>query len=83
VSIFATALAVASRQERDLAVLSLSGRQFARLALSLRAAGLSQPEVEAQFAYLYPELMLPEGFDLLRAERAAAMLSPALPEAAF
>lgn len=82
-SIFATALAVASRQDRDLAVLSLSGRQFARLALSLRAAGLSQQEVEAQFAYLHPELMLPEGFELLRVERAAAMLSPSLPEAAL
>lgn len=74
-SIFATALAMASGQDRDLAILSLNGRQFARLALSLRAAGLAPPAVAAQFAYLHPEVELPEGFELVRADNAAALLT--------
>jgi hypothetical protein len=76
-AIFATALAMASGQSRDLAVLSFSERQFARLALAMRAAGLKQPAVEAQFLYLHPEIALPEGFDKLTADRAAMMLAAA------
>jgi len=82
-SIFATALAMASGQERDLAVLSLGGRQFARLALSLRATGLAPSAVEAQFLYLHPDVALPEGFELLRADSAAALLTAAPREAVF
>ncbi|MGX7895156.1 hypothetical protein [Tsuneonella sp. HG222] len=74
-AIFITALAMASGQSRDTAVLSLSERQFARLALALRAAGLSQAAVEEQFLYLHPDFLLPDGFEKLRADRAAAMLS--------
>ena len=55
-AIFATALAMASGQQRDLAVLSFSDRQVARLALAMRAAGLKQPAVEAQFLYLHPAI---------------------------
>lgn len=80
-SIFATALAMASGQDRDLAVLSLNGRQFARLALSLRAAGLAPTAVATQFAYLHPEIALPEGFELLRADSAAALLTACPAEA--
>jgi len=83
VAIFATALAMASRQDRDLAILSFVDRQFARLALSLRAAGLKQQAVEEQFLFLHPEVALPEGFDMLRADRAAALLAASQPEAAF
>ena len=82
-SIFTTALAMASGQPRDLAVLSLSGRQFARLALSLRVAGLPPEAVEAQFAYLHPEIGLPEGFELVRTDAAATLLTASSPEAAF
>jgi hypothetical protein len=82
-AIFATALAMASRQERDLTVLSFVDRQFARLALSLRAAGLKQQAVEEQFLFLHPEVALPEGFDLVRADRAAALLAGSQPEPAF
>jgi hypothetical protein len=82
-SIFATALAMASGQSRDLAVLSLGGRQFARLALSLRAAGLPPGAVETQFQYLHPEVELPAGFELLRADSAAALLTAASRDAAF
>jgi hypothetical protein len=82
-AIFSTALAMASAQSRDLTVLSFADRQFARLALALRAAGLKQRAVEEQFLYLHPEIALPDGFDRLRADRAAALLAGSRPEAAF
>jgi hypothetical protein len=81
-AIFATALAMASRQGRDLAVLSFSDRQFARLALAMRAAGLKQPVVEEQFLYLHPEISLPQGFERLTADRAAALLASSSPQGA-
>jgi hypothetical protein len=81
--IFATALAMASHQERDLVVLSFADRQFARLALALRAAGLKQEHVEEQFLYLHPEIALPDGFETVRSDRAAALLAASHPEAAF
>jgi hypothetical protein len=80
-AIFATALAMASRQERDLVVLSFSERQYARLALSLCAAGLKQQAVLEQFLYLHPDISLPEGFDMLRADRAVALLAASQPDA--
>lgn len=82
-AIFATALAMASRQDRDLTVLSFVDRQFARLALSLRAAGLKQQAISQQFLVLHPEVALPEGFDLLRADRAMALLAGSQPEPAL
>jgi hypothetical protein len=83
VAIFATALAMASGQDRGLTVLSFADRQFARLALALRAAGLKQQAVEEQFLYLHPETALPDGFEAMRADRAAALLASSRPEAAF
>ena len=83
VGIFATALSMASRQERDVTILSFADRQFARLALSLRAAGLKQQAVEEQFVFFHPEVALPQGFEMLRADRAAALLADSQPEAAF
>lgn len=74
-AIFVTALAMASQQDRELAVMALSENQFARLALSLRAAGLTQGEVEKQFVFLHPEIDLPPGFDTLHTDRAAHMLA--------
>jgi hypothetical protein len=82
VAIFLTALAVGSGQNRDLTVLSTNDRQLARLALALRAAGLKPQAIEEQFLYLHPEIALPEGFDQLRADRAAALLSASAPYAA-
>lgn len=75
VAIFLTALSIGAGQERDLTVLSTNERQLARLALALRAAGLKPGAVEEQFVYLHPEVALPEGFEQLRADRAAALLS--------
>jgi len=78
-AIFSTALAMASGQDRDLSVLALSDRQFARLALALRAAGLKQRAVEEQFLYLHPDISLPEGFDGLSADRASLLLASSAP----
>jgi hypothetical protein len=77
VALFLSALSQATNQHRDLAVVSTNDRQLARLALALRAAGLKPGEIEEQFAYLHPDVALPAGFDTLRADRAAAMLSAA------
>lgn len=74
VALFLTALAIGSGQDRNLAVLATNDRQLARLALSLRASGLKPKAVEEQFLYLHPEVALPEGFDQLRPDRAAALL---------
>ena len=76
-SIFATALAMASEQTRDTVLLSFGENQCARLALGLRAAGLGQSAVEEQFLYLHPDIELPAGFETLRADRAASLLGSA------
>jgi len=79
-AIFATALSMASGQERDLVVLSFSERQYARLALSLCAAGLKPQAVLEQFLFLHPDVSLPDGFDMLRADRAVALLAASQPD---
>ncbi len=78
-AIFSTALAMASEQDRNLAILSYGENQLARLALSLRAAGMQQNALEEQFMYLHPEVTLPDGFNQITAERAAAMLGTSQP----
>jgi hypothetical protein len=75
VAIFATALALASGQDRDMAVLATNEGQTARLALALRAAGLKPETVEEQFLSLHPDVALPEGFDQIGPDRAAALLA--------
>lgn len=73
-AIFLTALAATARWDRDLATVVTNDRQLARLALSLRAAGLKPREVEEQFLHIHPDIALPDGFEMLRADRAASML---------
>ncbi|MEQ1497174.1 MAG: hypothetical protein ABL914_00810 [Novosphingobium sp.] len=73
--IFLTALSMASGQDRDLAVLATNESQVARFALALRASGLKPQSIEEQFVALHPEVELPQGFDQLGADRAAAMLA--------
>ncbi|MBS0482308.1 MAG: hypothetical protein JSR96_09170 [Proteobacteria bacterium] len=75
VAMFLSALALASSQDRDLVVLATGDGQLARLALSLRAAGLKASTVEEQFVSLHPDVALPGGFDQLGADRAAALLA--------
>ena len=75
VAIFLSALAMASGQNRDMAVLATNEGQLARLALALRAAGLQPLLVEEQFVALHPDVALPAGFDQLGSDRAAALLA--------
>jgi len=82
-SIFASALAHSCAQDRDIVVISLSGHQSARLALSLCAAGLSHEAVKAQFTYLHPDAALPEGLEFLRPDIASAMLASSFRDVAF
>lgn len=76
-ALFLTALALASGQDRDMAVMATNETQLARLALSLRASGLKQPAVEEQFLALHPDIALPDGFEALSPDHAAAMLASA------
>ena len=75
VAIFLTALAIASRQERDLAMLATSETQRTRLALALATAGLKPAAIEEQLLTLDPDAVLPAGLDRIGAERAAALLA--------
>ena len=75
VAMFLSALAIGSGQDRDMAVIATNEGQLARLALSLRSAGLKTQAVEEAFLSLHPEIALPEGFDALGADRAAALLA--------
>jgi hypothetical protein len=75
VAIFISALALASRQDRDMAVLATNEGQLARLGLALRASGLKPEMVEEQFVSLHPDVTLPEGFVQLGPDRAAALLA--------
>lgn len=74
-ALFLTALALGSQQDRDLVALAFDDSQLARLALALRASGLKQPAVEEQFLMLHPDISLPEGFELVSPDQAAAMLA--------
>ncbi|MDG5747505.1 hypothetical protein P8Q88_04865 [Qipengyuania sp. XHP0207] len=59
VALFVTALAVRSSQSRDLAILSTHEGQSSRLALGLRAAGLTSEEVNAEVLRLHPNREVP------------------------
>ena len=74
-SIFATALATASGQERDVMVFSFSERRVARLALAMCAVGVEHRSIANQLLNLHPDVVLPEGFEMLSAERAAFLLA--------
>ena len=73
-ALFASALAQLSGQSRERAVLACFDRQSARLALSLRAAGLEAQSVERQFLTLGPVERLPKGLAEVSSESARAML---------
>ncbi len=74
-AMFLTALALAAGQDRDIAVLSTAESQLARLALSMRAAGMKPALIEEQFLALHPDISLPDQFAQLGADSAAAILS--------
>jgi hypothetical protein len=78
-AIFATALSIATGQERDLVILSLAEAQGARFALSLRAAGLDQRSAVEQLLHFRSGISLPGGFEQLGSDRAVALLVASLP----
>lgn len=73
-ALFASALADRTGQPRERAVLACHKRQGARLALSLRAAGLDTAAIERQFLTLEPEEQAPYGLTNLSVETARALL---------
>lgn len=75
VGLFLTALSLGAGQDRDLTALAAHEGQLARLALALRAAGIRPDAIEEQFLAIHPDISLPEGFDTLGADRAAALLA--------
>lgn len=77
VALFVTALGLGAGLDRDAAVLATSEAQLPRLALALLASGAKPALVEQQFYALHPAVTLPEGFETLRADRAAALLAGA------
>ncbi|WP_298466638.1 hypothetical protein [uncultured Erythrobacter sp.] len=74
-ALFVTSLGMQTKQPRELAVLACHERQAARLALSLRAAGLDANAIEQQFLLIEPEEGLPVGIGDIAAHDAQAMLS--------
>lgn len=78
VALFLTALSLGAGQDRDLTALAAHEGQLARLALALRAAGVRPEAIEEQFLAIHPDISLPEHFESLGADRAAALLSNSL-----
>ena len=74
VALFSSALARAVGMMRETALLAMSQAQAPRFALALRAAGVDRGGVEQQLFAFDPEARLPDGFDTLSPERAAALL---------
>ncbi len=74
-ALFASALAAETRQPRGAGVLACHEGQGARLALALRAAGLSLPVIERQFLLVEPVARMPRAIAGLSPERAAMLLA--------
>ncbi|AKM11657.1 hypothetical protein AB433_08160 [Croceicoccus naphthovorans] len=75
VAVFLSALASATGDSRDTVAVATSESQLARLALSLRAAGLGDREIEREFYSIHPDITLPEGFGRLQGGDARALLT--------
>lgn len=82
VSLFISALAHATGQDRGSIVLAICDRQMTRFALSLRAAGLPAAAIETQFACFHPDAVAPYGFEMVDREQAALILSQSAVEIA-
>lgn len=75
VPVFLSALAAATGDPRDTVAVATSESQLARLALSLRAAGLGDREIEREFYSIHPDITLPDGFGRLQGADARALLT--------
>lgn len=74
IALFATALAIASGQDRDIVLLSIGGTSAARIALALKAAGLKHEAIEAQIVLLFTEAPVAAEWDRVGPDRAAELL---------
>lgn len=74
-ALFATALGVASGQDRDLVLLAIGGAPPARLGLALRAAGLKHEAIEQQISLLHPEAGRGIEWDRIEFDRATELLA--------
>jgi len=74
VALFVSALALRTGQSRERSVMACHSQQSARLAVSLRAAGLEADAVERQFVSLEPNLRIPRGLADLSPDVARSML---------
>lgn len=74
-ALFASALAAATRHSREAAVLACHEGQAMRLALMLRAAGLTPSAIEHQLLLTDPAARLPRALSDLSGDRAAALLA--------
>jgi hypothetical protein len=72
-ALFASTLAASARTPREAAVLACHEGQTARLALLLRAAGLTPSAAERQLLLIAPAARLPRGLAELSPEQAAAL----------
>lgn len=81
VAIFASAVAMASGQDREIAILATSSGQSLRLALMLRAAGVKPRAIEEQLVSLHAEVGLPVEWHRLAPEQATELLAVPLPNA--
>lgn len=77
IALFLSALARGVGQTREAAIMATIDSQALRLALMLRATGLSADSAAAQVLALHPDTALPTGFGALRADQAAALLAAA------
>ncbi|WP_395395033.1 hypothetical protein WBP07_06695 [Novosphingobium sp. BL-8A] len=74
-ALFLSALSLRSGLDRDVLALSTHDAQAARLALALRAAGLATDEVSHQLVAFHPGHVLPDAFEQVSGEMAAAVLA--------
>lgn len=74
-ALFTSGLASKIRQPRELVVLACHEQQMARLALTLRAAGLKPDQLARQLLLLHGEVALPERFSELGSEQALELLT--------
>ena len=79
VAVFLSALAAATGETRDDVASSTGESQLARLALSLRAAGLGDKEIEREFFAIHPDITLPDNFAALRGNDAQVLLTGGTP----
>lgn len=74
-ALFTSGLASKIRQPRELVALACHEQQMARLALTLRAAGLKRDQLAKQLLLLHDEVDLPERFSELSTEQALELLT--------